>query len=377
MKNEEKLDIILDYYNIKNNTIAQKLEVSASLVSQWRNKHSQKLNKLHIYALAKAFNIPLEIFEDQEINSKEELIDKLGCCCNLTHNECVFKRRFPSVLIGKWHCYNYNHNGNLDVDLVEIDRFEVKVYNNRGELRYTGYPLAINNYQTLLVLSRDGEPYSVHVTINNDLVNSDIFYTAASFKSYSNKDAVMFCIFSKKSLDKLTAVDILGDRTKNLLTMSDFIVNNIETFKIDKNKFINRAESIRYSIGKWYLYFDKQASKNQLHIDENLNTSWLKDGNFYRGGELIIDGKAVIIRFDDSKFHGTYFMFSIDNIDIRLIYYIGAKYITGDNIFAVGVMSRAKLEKDDVESILANANNMLNLTAIQSNLSNFLEKNRK
>jgi transcriptional regulator with XRE-family HTH domain len=373
MTNEEKLDIILNHKKIKNTTIAEKLEVSHSLVSQWRNKYKNKLKKIHLYALEATFDIPYEIFEKDSFETKEKIIEKLTKNCNTTHNESVVKKSFPKKLIGKWYCYNYNSHNTLDIDIIEISRFEVKVYNiDSKKVILKGYPLAINNYQTLLILSKNTEPYSIQITINNDLINSQIFYATASLKTYKNKDALMFCLFTKERLEVLSAMEIMGDRHKNLLNINDSLIENIETYKQDKFKVIDKVDSLKSLIGNWNLYFDNEKSKNIIKIDNNLLVDWIKDGHPYKEGELLIDKNAVILKFDNNTYHSTYFMFIKKHTNIKLVYYIGPKYISNMNVFAIGVMSKNKLTSKELDNLLPTTNS-INLTKIYKKLVSFLE----
>jgi len=372
MTNEEKLDIILEYKNIRNSTISQKLNISPALVSQWRNRRSSKLNTLHLNALENAFNIPLDIFKNRDIDTKEKVLNKLEESSDTLFDNCILKKLFPIELMNSWYCYSFNNNGNLNVYLVEISRYEVKVYNSQKELTYSGYPIAINDYQTQLVVTKENEPYSIIVTINNNSINSNIFYASSSFKSSSNKDALMFCIFSKEKIEKSVVIEILGDKSKNLLTLKSDIIQNIKTYKEDKERLLNKAVSLKYAIGKWYLYFDKVETDNIITIDENLNVVWFKNGNFYKDGELIRDKNAVILMFPSSIYHSSYFMFKIDNIDTKIIHYIGSKYITGQNIISVGVMCKKRLQDSDIKTILSGIESSLNISKIYENLDNYL-----
>jgi len=375
MTKEEKLDIILNHKSIKNKEIAQKLDVSNSLVSQWRNKNSRKLNMLHLHALENAFNIPIEIFQSSEFDTKEKIISRLKSCCSI-HSECIFKKSFPETLIGTWYCYNYNTNKQLDIDMIKIEKFKVTVYDKKNEPKLSGYPIAINDYQTLIVLSKATEPYSIHITVNNDSISNNIFYASASLKSYKNKDAVMFCLFTKERLDKLSAIEIMGDKSKNLLNISDELIENIEIFKKNRDKILNKIDSIKNILGTWYLYFKDSNSKNIIVIDNNLVVDWIKDNKPYKEGELIMDKNSIILKFPNNTYHSTYFMFIKKNTDIKLIYYIGQKYITNYNILAIGVMSKNILSQEDLNKLLPKTSS-INLTKMYKQLDSFLKSNQQ
>ena len=153
MKNEEKLDYLMDLLNISNKDIVNKLEISNSFISQWRNQTYNKLKKIHLYAISKAFDIPIEIFENESIDSKEKIKEYLKTNQNISigkRDDDVLK-----TLIGEWYCYNHSSSKDLNIEIWEdriiidgdysIQYFVDNKFQARGEIE-------INNLQSIIKL---------------------------------------------------------------------------------------------------------------------------------------------------------------------------------------------------------------------------------
>jgi len=374
MTNEEKLNIILNHKNIKNKDIVQKLNISSAFISQWKNRYSGKLNKVHLYALASSFDIPVEIFESKEFNTKEKIIEKLDSHCKISNNECIFKYKIPEKLKGRWYFYNFNSNNTLDIDIIEIDNQSVKVYNDDNKIIFQGYPIAINEYQTLIVLSNDTEPYSIQITINNESIDSKIFYASVSLKSNKNKDTLMFSLFTKELLEKIEAIEIMGEKNKNFLDINDNFLDNIEAYKINKNRALNQAENFRNIIGTWHLYAKDAKSENKIIIHPDLSVDWLKNNKYFKQGELISDKRSIVLKFkNNNNYYSDYFFFTKNYSNINLFSFFGSRYITNHNVFVLGVMSKKTLSSSDINKILSDTTEV-NLTRIYRSLNSYLRK---
>ena len=85
---EEKLHYVIESLNLKNRDIATKLEISSGLVSQIQNHYNGKLRKYHLHAMCHAYHIPMEIFENKSIKTKE-MVDNL-----LTNRDEIFYKDY-------------------------------------------------------------------------------------------------------------------------------------------------------------------------------------------------------------------------------------------------------------------------------------------
>ena len=70
---------------------------------------SNKLKPLHLYAISSAYNIPIQIFNDKYIDTKEKIRTILE---REKSNKSIFKNENKIIdeLVGDWYLYSYPSN---------------------------------------------------------------------------------------------------------------------------------------------------------------------------------------------------------------------------------------------------------------------------
>lgn len=215
--NEEKLNYILKKLKLTTIEIAKKLEISSGLVSQIQNAYNGKLRKIHLYALSNAYNIPMDIFEDETINSKET-IDFMLKQASFT----IFKKDYQILekLTGKWYLYSYPSNPNLS----EVWSTETHIYDDFTVLdahRNKG-KIYIGKKQSLLVKESHNSKNITTIVFDNDRITYGNFPFSRIAKSNSfNKEILSFGFFSRRKLEKNEAKNILG-KIENVQLQIDY-----------------------------------------------------------------------------------------------------------------------------------------------------------
>ena len=221
--NEEKLHYVLKKLNLTTKEISKKLEISSGLVSQIQNHYNGKLRKIHLYALSNAYNIPIEIFEDERINQKETIDSML--------KQASFKIFTPNYqllekLVGKWYLYSYPSNKNLsEVWTTEThiyDDFTVlDIHRNRGKIY-------IGKKQSILIKESNNSKNITTTLFDNDRVTYGNFPFSRIAKSNSyNREILSFGFFSRRNMSKTEAKDILGEIDKSQLQMDYDMIDRI------------------------------------------------------------------------------------------------------------------------------------------------------
>jgi len=224
---EEKLQYVLKVLKLSTKEVAEKLEISSALVSQIQNYHHGKLRTIHLYALSKAYNIPMEIFKS-EIESMEE-IDKL--LEEKEHNVFHLEKKLLRKLLGTWFVYSYPSNPNLsDIWATEttiLDNYSVMdMHKNRGKL-YLG------EKQSMIVKESHNSKNLTTTLFDNDRITYGSFPFSRIAKSNNfNREILSFGFFSRKKLEVEEAKYILGKIEKVQLQMDYDIIDRI-TSNID------------------------------------------------------------------------------------------------------------------------------------------------
>lgn len=99
----QKFILIKNILNLKNEEIADKLEITTNLVNSWGR--STKLKKIYLYAFAHAYNIPLSIFEVNRYNSEIEIKKALEKSSTIIYDENI--QKIVEILRGDWAVYTY------------------------------------------------------------------------------------------------------------------------------------------------------------------------------------------------------------------------------------------------------------------------------
>jgi len=221
---EEKLNYILKKLNISTKDIAKTLEISTGLVSQIQHYYYGKLRKIHLYALSNAYNIPMDIFEDEAINNKD-MIDQM---LKQSAIRDIFKQdhKLLDKLLGTWYLYSYPSNPNLsEVWSTETYIYEdstvVDVHQNRGLLH-------IGANQSIIVKESHNSKNITTTVFDNDRVTYGSFPFSRIAKSNNfNREILSFGFFSRKKIPKNEAKDILGKIEKVQLQMDYSVIERI------------------------------------------------------------------------------------------------------------------------------------------------------
>lgn len=223
--NEEKLNYVVKKLNLTTTEIAKKLEISSGLVSQIQNPFNGKLRKIHLYAISNAYNVPMDIFEDDSIRQKEQIDSILR---KASFN--IFKKDYKVLekLVGVWYLYSYPSNASLS----EVWRTETHIYNdfivldvhkNRGEL-YIGKKQSI-------IMKESHNSRNITITLfDNDRVTYQNFPFSRIAKSNNlNKEILSFGFFSREKLERDKAKKILGEINKVQLQMDYTMIDRISS----------------------------------------------------------------------------------------------------------------------------------------------------
>jgi len=221
--NEEKLNYILKKLNITTKEIAEKLEISTGLVSQIQNPFNGKLRKIHLYAISKAYNIPIDIFEDETINSKE-IIDYMLKQASFN----IFKKDYEVLkkLIGVWYLYSYPSNPNLSevwtTETYVYDDFTVlDTHRNRGRLY-------IGKKQSLIIKESNNSKNITTTVFDNDRITYGNFPFSRVAKSNNfNREILSFGFFSREKISKERAKEILGRVEQVQLQMDYSLIDRV------------------------------------------------------------------------------------------------------------------------------------------------------
>ncbi len=220
---EEKLNYVIKKLKLSTKEISQKLEISSGLVSQIQNPFNGKLRKIHIYAISNAYHIPMAIFEDETINSKE-MIDSVLKQASFK----IFEKDYQTLnrLIGKWYLYSYPSNPNLSevwsTETHIYDDFTVlDAHRNRGRIY-------IGKKQSLIIKESNNSKNITTTIFDNDRITYGNFPFSRIAKSNSfNREILSFGFFSKRQIDKTEAKEILGKIEKVQLQMDYSVIDRV------------------------------------------------------------------------------------------------------------------------------------------------------
>jgi hypothetical protein len=209
--NKLKLAYIQKKLNLATKDIAKKLEVSSAFISKLKNPFeiNTRLRNVHIYAFCFSYNIPVEIFENSDIDTTDKIDEFLN---HRLKENTIFHHNLEILnkLVGKWYMYSYPSNPRL----ADIWETETTVYDNYrviDEHKNEG-TLNIGTTQTVILKESAGSKNITSITFDNARIFYKVFIFSRVSKSNSmNKELFNFGICSRKKLDKDVVKDILGD----------------------------------------------------------------------------------------------------------------------------------------------------------------------
>jgi transcriptional regulator with XRE-family HTH domain len=225
--NEEKLNYVIKKLNLKTKDIAQKLEISSGLISQIQNHYNGKLRKIHLYAICNAYKIPMEIFENKEVNNTE-VID--GLLEQTLNPDSMFQNDYKLLnkLLGTWYVYSYPSN----LKLTEVWITETKIFENfhvEDMHKNTG-KLYIGKKQSIILKESNNSRNITSITFDNDRITYENFPFSRVSKSNSlNKELFNFGFFSRIKMSKEEAKEVLGNINEVQVQMNYGLLERINS----------------------------------------------------------------------------------------------------------------------------------------------------
>ena len=351
---KQKLTFILDdYLPYSQHEIAQKLGISTGRLSQWKSQDS--LKEYHYYALQGAFNIPIEIFENEAINTKEKIINLLNKRSNT--NKSPFNKALLKLLQGKWYVYSYHSLSNeIEEDILQIENKKITHINKSGNIGYQGEILEINEAYALFSLTKEHNKLYMLLPVEN--LHKEILYGMLFTKNnLLRDDFAQFFILSKKRIDLEQAKIILGDKSQLQLHLNRDFLERIIHFQN------NELEVAKYSNED---FFEFLKSQGEIYLYPNTDTPFIHTLKFHRinsiklysNNKLSMTGKMrfykneVLIDFED--YDGEKLFLNFDKVykDVMPFGFKGVTYKTSEHIVGIGVMSFKKLDKETVSHLI-------------------------
>jgi len=215
---EEKLHYVIKMLGLKAGEISKKLGISSSMLSQIQNPYSGKLKPYHLYAMAQAYGLSMEIFENESITLPSQIDTFLN---HQTEEEHLFYRnkKLLERLQGVWYLYSYPSNLNYtDIyttkHTIYADGRVEDEHNNRGKLQ-------IGKHQSLIVKESNNCKNLTSITFDNNRVTYEYFIFSRVSKSINlNCELFNFGFFSREKLSKEEAKMILGSRDNIQMQMN-------------------------------------------------------------------------------------------------------------------------------------------------------------
>jgi hypothetical protein len=202
---EEKLKYVFEVLNLQNKEISEKLELGRTTVANIQSYHQNRLRKHHLYAICSAYNIPMEIFEDESINSK----DKVKMI--LMNRDDIFHKDYELLdkLKGDWYLYGYPSNSAFakvwETETTIYEDFSVEdMHGNRGKL-------LIGRNQSIILKESSNSKNITSITFdNNRVVYGKFPFSRVSKSNGINKELFNFGFFSRDMVELDEATEILG-----------------------------------------------------------------------------------------------------------------------------------------------------------------------
>jgi transcriptional regulator with XRE-family HTH domain len=225
--NKVKLAYIQKRLNLATKDMAKRLEVSSAFISKLKNPFdtTTRLRSLHIYAICFSYNIPLEIFENSDIDTT----DKIDEILNQHHKENAifhYNKEILNKLVGTWYMYSYPSNLRL-TDIWETKTTFYDDYRVEDEHQNQG-TINIGQNQTIILKESNGSKNITSITFDNSRIFYNVFLFSRVSKSNSmNKELFNFGLCSRKRLKKALVKEILGDINKVQLQMNYTLLERV------------------------------------------------------------------------------------------------------------------------------------------------------
>ncbi len=223
---EEKLKYVFKKLNLHNKEISEKLEMSRVTVSTILNFKENRLRKHHLYALCNAYNIPMEIFENELIKTKEKIDEILE---NRKTNIFFKDYELLEKLKGSWYLYSYPSNSRFtkvwETETTIYEDFSVEdMHKNRGKL-------FIGEKQSIILKESKNSKNITSITFDNDRVTYGKFpFSRVSKSNIINREMFNFGFFSKDKINLNEAIEILGELKNIQLRIDNNMLERINSY---------------------------------------------------------------------------------------------------------------------------------------------------
>ena len=206
---EDKLNYIIDYLGLKPGDISKKLEISPSMLSQIQKDYTSKLKRYHLYAISNAYTIPMEIFDNELINTPTQI----NALLDINQEESVFYKneKLLEQLLGRWYLYSYpsnsNHIGVFETEhTIYVDGTVIDEHENKGRIH-------LGKHQSMIIKESFNSENLTAITFDNNRIPYNYFIFSRTSKSISlNKELFNFGFFSRNKLPENQVKSILGKR---------------------------------------------------------------------------------------------------------------------------------------------------------------------
>jgi len=226
--NEEKLKYVVKLLGLTTKDIAQKLEMRDSFISKLFNYKTNKLKRVYLYAFCNAYNIPMEIFDNKEIDTEskiEKILSRKQNVKPIFHHH----REELEKLIGVWYFYSYPSNPRL-TDVWETKTTFYEDYSVEDEHKNRG-TLYIGQNQSVILKESRGSKNITTITFDNARIFYNIFpFSRVSKSNGMNKELFNFGVCSRKKIDKDLIKDILGNISEVQLQMNYALLERITSY---------------------------------------------------------------------------------------------------------------------------------------------------
>jgi len=227
-RKEDKLAYLMKFLNLQSKEVAKKLEISPATMAKLMNHTYGVLKMLHVYAFCKAYNIPLVIFEDENIDSTDKVKNILmqeQDVSSIFHanNEIL------DEIVGDWYMYSYPSTlWSAEVWETHTTVFEdgmvVDQHDNKGKLY-------IGKNQSIILKESSNSKNITSITFDNNQITYKVFPFSRVSKSNSlNQPLFNFGFFSKEKVSIEDAKGILGDLNEVQLEMNFDLMKRVHAY---------------------------------------------------------------------------------------------------------------------------------------------------
>jgi len=231
MNENEKLNFLLRYMKLSDKVVADGLGVHSSNISRWRK--DLELKKMHILAISKLFNVPLEIFNDKKIDTEEKI--KLMLDRYKQKQKTIFYQnrdilnKLTEKNDGIWYFYSYPSTISLGHIWITKTQFfsdftVVDEHNNSGELM-------IGQNQSIILKESNNSKNITAIIFDNIKITYNILpFSRISKSNAINEEMFNFGFFSQTKFPENEAMEILGNKPELQLKIDYEFIKRVNSY---------------------------------------------------------------------------------------------------------------------------------------------------